>query len=108
MFINKKLSVVICESDINMALKYINTHPKSITQSMPDTWGKQQVINWVNEVLPKKIEYGVTFEILSGIWSHVVFLGSDIRQYKTSEEKYQIKLSVRDCNTDINNLITLN
>jgi hypothetical protein len=64
----EKQELVISSSDLEVALKHLNSIPLTVTQIMPKGWGIQQVKDWLLEDMPKKLSVGDSFEFGTGLW----------------------------------------
>ncbi|EJG1066072.1 hypothetical protein OH457_12420 [Vibrio sp. 2art] len=108
MFSSPKIKkLVISDSDINAALQHLNALPHTLTATMPQPWAKQTFLEWLKGSLPKKIEYGVHFDVATGVYAHVVPVGHGYSNYP-NDERSLIILSIRSSNTDLDNLNALN
>lgn len=104
MFSSSKVKkLVISDSDVNAALEHLNSLPYAVTSTMPQTWAKQIFLEWLQESLPKKIQYGVHFDVATGVFAHIVPVGHGYLNYP-NDERYLIILSIRTNNTDLNSL----
>nr|PMH64487.1 hypothetical protein BCU62_15645 [Enterovibrio norvegicus] len=95
--------LVISDSDIEVAIAHLNSLPQTVTCDMPKKWAKQQFIEWLKESLPNNIEYGVNFDVATGIFGHIVPLGHGYSMH-SDDNRYLIILSVRSVDTDLSNL----
>lgn len=102
-----KQELVISSSDLEAALKHLNSMPQTVTQTMPKAWGIQQVKDWLLEDIPVKFGVGDSFEFGSGLWGHVKPLGYEFSNYANDEHRLQILISIRSVKTDLDNLTTL-
>ncbi len=103
----KVKKLVISDSDINAALQHLNSLPHTVTAITPQPWAKQTFLGWLKESLPKKIEYGVHFDVATGVYAHVVPVGHGYSNYPNNE-RYLVILSIRSSNTDLDSLNALN
>ncbi|MFM2668633.1 hypothetical protein AAFX24_28220 [Vibrio mediterranei] len=102
---NKQL--VISDSDIDAALQHLNSLPHTVTATMPQTWAKQTFLECLKQSLPKKIQYGVHFDVATGVYAHVVPVGHGYLNYP-NDQRYLIVLSIRSGNTDLDHLNVIN
>lgn len=107
MFGKKKSKLVISDSDIDAALAHLNALPDTSTNDMPKPWAKQQLIEWLQQSLPQKIETGISFDVATGIYGHVVPLGFGYSKHP-HDERYLVILSIRSSHTNFDRLNDLN
>lgn len=104
---SKEKKLVISDSDIDAALEHLNSLPLTVTREMPNPWAKQKFIEWLKESIPKKVEYGTSFDVATGVYGHIVPLGHGYLNYP-NDERHLVILSIRSGNTDLDSLNTLN
>jgi hypothetical protein len=103
----EKQELVISSSDLDAALKHLNSMPFTVTQIMPEKWGIQQVKTWLLEDIPKRIKVDDCFDFGTGLWGHVKPLGYEFSNYPNDEHRLQILISIRSVKTNLNDLTTL-
>jgi hypothetical protein len=96
--------LVISQSDIDEALKHLNSLPGTITKSMPKPWGQLQFLAWLSESLPKKVNIGDCISVATGIYGHIVPVGYEFAN-APHDERLQVALSIRKWHTDMQNLL---
>ena len=102
----QKQALVISQSDIDEALTHLNSLPHTITKKMPDSWGREQFLNWLVDSLPKRIDYGDHFCVATGIYGHAVPFGFDYIN-APKDERLQIVLSIRKWHTNFDELVEI-
>lgn len=81
--------------------------PHTVTPITPQPWAKQTFLAWLKESLPKKIEYGVHFDVATGVYGHLVPVVYGYSNYP-NDDRDLIVLSIRSGNTDLDSLNALN
>lgn len=104
----KPKKFVVSTSDLDAAMAHLNSLPMSITAEMPETWGRQQILTWLSESMPKTLKIGDHFEVLTGVWGHVVPVGFGYSDYSSGGDRLLVVLSIRHHNTDLDNMCDLN
>ena len=104
---NSQLSVDISDPDIDMALDHLSKFPYSIFQDYPAPWGKQKLIQFIKESLPEKPKSGDCFQVGTGLWGHIQYLGVEFMNFEHTEPRLQIILSIRPVKTSLDKLTVI-
>ncbi|WP_230390991.1 hypothetical protein, partial [Reinekea sp. G2M2-21] len=75
--------------------------------NLPESWGSQQVKEWLIESAPKSPEIGECFHFGTGLWGHVVPLGMEFAGFEAEDFYRQIIVSIRTVDTELNAMIKL-
>ncbi len=117
----KACGLVICETDIEMAIDFISRHPGTYPNRLPSTWTRQVFLKHLAETVREELEGigvkklshktvkgGISINLHSNIYAHIEFVASDLVGIDHDENNYQLYLSIRPVSTDPNKLESLN
>lgn len=97
-----KQEIVISETDVQMALNHLQNLPYSRTAGMPESWGREWVLQCIRDELDKqqgKVMDQQCFSFGPSLWAMVVPFGVDLLGV-CSENRLQVWVMKRDVGTD--------
>lgn len=105
---NNRINLVICESDITMALNYLKEHPEAYPNKMPAPFARKRFLDFIREQLNgHKIKCGQTIQLRFNMWGHIGFVGGDLAGYPHETDRLQLYLSIRYADTNPEQLVSL-
>lgn len=105
-----KKGLVICETDIEMAIEFILRDPQTYPHNMPKAWTKQKFLDHIKDSLDEseiKIKSGESFLVGYQIWGHIGSVGLDLAGSNRDISNYQLYLSIRTASTNPNKMVNL-